>query len=82
MAKPQSRHLPLAGSQVVTGNPSLEETPPPLQYLREAVKLNGRNLDGVCNSSTEMLKAKGEATVHGLHLVLHAMWQFSAIPLN
>ena len=81
MGEPPSGQLPLAGVQIAAADPPLDETPPSLAKVREAVrKLKGGKAAGVCNISAEMLKAGGEAMIHGLHAVLTAVWQTGTIP--
>lgn len=75
VAEPPNRQLPLAGVQVAPADPPLVDTPPSLTEVREAVsKLKCGKAAGVCNISAEMLKAGGEAMIHGLHAVLSAVW--------
>ena len=81
VAEPPSRQLSLAGVQMAAADPPVVETPPSLTEVREAVsKLKCGKAAGVCNISAEMLKAGGEAMIHGLHAVLSAVWQTGAIP--
>ncbi len=81
MAEPPSRRLSLAGVEIATADPPVDETPPSLAEVREAVnKLKGGKAVGVCNISAEMVKAGGETMIHGLHAVLTAVWQSGTIP--
>merc|ERR1712035_27581 len=81
MAEPPSRPLSAAGVEIATADPPVDEAPPSLAEVREAVnKLKGRKAAGICNISAEMLKAGGEAMIHGLHAVLSAVWQSGTIP--
>ena len=81
MAEPPSRQLSLAGVQMAAADPPVDETPPSLAEVRKAVgKLKCGKAAGICNISVEMLKAGGEAMIHGLHAVLSAVWQSGTIP--
>ena len=81
MAEPPTRQLSLAGVAIAAADPPVDETPPSLAEVREAVnKLKGGKAAGVCNVSAEMLKGGGEAMIHGLHAVLSAVWQSGTIP--
>ena len=79
--EPPSRQLSLAGVQMAAADPPVDEAPPSLTEVREAVsKLKCGKAAGVCNISGELLKAGGEAMIHGLHAVLVAVWQTGTIP--
>ena len=81
MADPPSGQLPVAGLQMAEANPPIDEAPPSLDEVREAVaRLRGGKAPGVCNISAELLKAGGEAMTRGLHAVLTAVWQSGTIP--
>ena len=81
VAEPPSRQLSLAGVQMSAADPPVDETPPSLAEVREAVnKLKCGKAAGICNVSAEMLKAGGEAMTRGLHAVLSAVWQSGTIP--
>lgn len=57
-----SRHLLLASLKIVAADPPLDKTPASLAKVREIVwKLKGGKAAGVCNISSEKLKAEGEA---------------------
>lgn len=78
---PPSGQFSLAGVQMAAADPPVDETPPSLTEVREAVsKLKCGKAAGVCNISGELLKAGGEAMIHGLHAVLTAVWQSGTIP--
>ena len=80
MAEPPTRRLSLAGVDIAAADPPVDETPPSLAEVREAVnKLNCGKAAGVCNVRAEMLKGRGEAVIHGLHAVLSAVWQCGTI---
>ena len=57
MADPPSGQLPTTGLQVADADPSIDESPPSLDEVREAVvKLRGGKAPGICNISVGMLK--------------------------
>ncbi|KAG0729261.1 Retrovirus-related Pol polyprotein from type-2 retrotransposable element R2DM [Chionoecetes opilio] len=73
---PPTEQLHTTGLQAVDADPPIDETAPSLDEVREAVaKLKGGKAAGVCNISSELLKAGGEAMIRGLHAVLTAVWQ-------
>ena len=81
MVDPPSRQLTTTGLETLETDPPIDETPPSLDEVREAVaRLRGGKAPGVCNISAELLKAGGEAMIHGLHAVLTAVWQSGTIP--
>ncbi|KAG0693436.1 Transposon TX1 uncharacterized protein [Chionoecetes opilio] len=81
MVDPPAEQLHTTGLQAVDADPPIDETAPSLDEVREAVaKLRGGKAAGVCNISAELLKAGGEAMIHGLHAVLTAVWQSGTIP--
>ena len=81
MVEPPSRQLSVAGVQMMTADPPVNEAPPSLAEVREAVnKLKWGKAAGICNISAEMLKAGGETMIHGLHAVLCAVWRTGTIP--
>ena len=81
MVDPPSRQLTTTGLETLEADPPIDETPPSLDEVREAVaRLRGGKAPGVCNISAELLKAGGEAMIHGLHAVLTAVWQSGTIP--
>ena len=81
VAEPPSRQLSLAGVEISAAVPPVDESPPSLAEVREAVnKLKSGKAAGVCNISAEMLKAGGEAMIQGLHAVLCAVWRSGTIP--
>ncbi|KAG0723422.1 Transposon TX1 uncharacterized protein [Chionoecetes opilio] len=78
---PPTEQLHTTGLQAVDADPPIDESAPSLDEVREAVaKLRGGKAAGVCNISAELLKAGGEAMIHGLHAVLTAVWQSGTIP--
>ncbi|KAG0727434.1 LINE-1 reverse transcriptase [Chionoecetes opilio] len=78
---PPTEQLHTTGLQAVDADPPIDESAPSLDEVREAVaKLRGGKAAGVCNISAELLKAVGEAMIHGLHAVLTAVWQSGTIP--
>ena len=81
MVDPLSGRLQTTGLQMAQPDPPINEAPPSLDEVREAVsKLKGRKAAGVCNISVELLKAGGEAMIHGLHAVLTVVWHSCIIP--
>merc|ERR1712035_263168 len=81
MVDPPSRQLLTTGLETLEVDPPMNETPPSLDEVREAVaKLRGGKAPGICTISAELLKAGGEAMIHGLHAVLTAVWQSGTIP--
>ncbi len=83
MAEPPSRRLSMAAVEIAAADPPVDEIPPSLAEMREAVnKLKGGKAAGVCNISAEMLKAGGEAMIHSLHAVLTPVWQSGTIPCD
>lgn len=63
-------------------NPSIYETPPSLDEVREAVtELKGEKAAGACNSSTEFLKAIGKVMACELRAALSAVWQYGTFLL-
>ncbi len=81
VAEPPSQQLSFAGVQMLTADPPVDETPPSLAEVREAVnKLKCGKAAGICNVSAEMLKAGGESMIRGLHAVLSAIWQSGTLP--
>ncbi|KAG0730476.1 Transposon TX1 uncharacterized protein [Chionoecetes opilio] len=78
---PPTEQLHTTGLQAVDADPPIDESAPSLDEVREAVaKLKGGKAAGVCNISAELLKAGGEAMIHGLHAVLTAVRQSGTIP--
>ena len=72
---PPSGRFQTTGLQVTDADPSVNEAAPSIDEVKEAVaKLRGRNAADICNISAELLKAGGEAMIHGLHAVLNAVW--------
>ncbi len=66
---------------MLAADPPVDETPPSLAEVRESVnKMKCGKAAGICNVSTEMLKAGGEDMIRGLHAVLSAVWQPGTIP--
>lgn len=64
-------------------NPPIDEAPPSLDEVREAVsRLMGGKAACVRNISAELIKAEGEEIDRGLHAVLTVLWQSGIIPLD
>ena len=62
-------------------DPPITEAAPSIDEVKEAVaKLRGRKAAGICNISAELLKARGEAMIRGLHAVLTAVWHSGTFP--
>ena len=62
-----NKHYMRTGVQIAVADPPLDETPSSLSEMREAVrKSKGGIAAGVSSISAEMLKAVGEAIIHGL----------------
>lgn len=56
---------------MAVADPLINETPPSLENVREAVKnLNSGEVAGVSNIREEMQKAEAEAMIYELHAVL------------
>ena len=78
MVDPPSRQPRTAGLQMLEADPPINETAPSIDDVKEPVaKLRGGKAAGICNISAELLKAGGEAMIHGLHAVLTAVWHSS-----
>ena len=61
-----SGQLQTAGLQTLHADPPIDETTPSIGDVKEAVaKLRGGKEAGICNISTELLKAGGEAMICG-----------------
>ena len=59
----------------------IDKAAPSIDEVKEAVaKLSGGKATGICDMSAELLKAGGEAIIHGLHAVLTAVWHSGTIP--
>ena len=83
MINPPSGRLQTTGLQVVDADPPINEAAPSIDEVKEAVaKLRGGKALGICNMSTEFLKAGGKTMIHGLHAVLTAVWHSGTIPLD
>ena len=81
MADPPTSQLPVAGQRPLVADPPIDEAPPSIDEVRRAVaRLKGGKAAGVCGIAAELLKAGGEAMIHGLHAVLSAVWQTGTIP--
>ena len=60
---------------MLDADPLIDETAPSIDYVKEAVAmLRGGKATGVLNISVELLKARSEAMIRGLHAVLTAVW--------
>ena len=80
-ADPPTGQLQLAGLGTLDADPPIDVAVPSLAEVREAVaRLRGGGAPGVCNISAELLKAGGEAMIHGLHTVLTAVWHSGTVP--
>ena len=80
---PPLERLPSADVRPLVANPPISEAPPSLSEVREAVgRLKCGKAPGICGISAELLKAGGEAMIHGLHSVVTAVWQSGTIPLD
>ena len=78
---PPSGQLQTAGLQRLDADPPFDETAPSIGDVKEAVaKLRGGKAAGICNISVELLKAGGDAMIHGLHAVVTAVWHSDTIP--
>ena len=67
--------------QVVDADPSINETTPSLDEVKEAVvRLRVGKRARICNLSAGLLKAGGEAMIHGLQAVLTVVWHSGIIP--
>ena len=83
MVDPLLERLPSADVRPLVANPLISEAPPSLSEVREAVgRLKCGKAPGICGISAELLKAGGEAMIHGLHSVVTAVWQSGTIPLD
>ena len=58
----------------------LKKLHPPLTMSKAVAKLRSGKAAGICNISVELLKAVGEAMIHGSHDVLTAVWHSGTIP--
>ena len=78
---PPSRQVQTTGLQVMDADPPINKAAPSIDEVKEAVaKLRGGKAAGICNMSTELLEAGGEAMIHGLHAVLTVVWHSGTIP--
>ena len=67
--------------QVVDADQPINKAAPSIDEVKEVVgKLRGGKAAGLCNFSAELLKAGGEAMIHGLHAVLTAVWLSGITP--
>ena len=67
---PPSGQFRTAGLQTLDADPPIDETTPSIGDVKEAVaKLRGGKATGVCNISAELLKARGEVMIRGLHAI-------------
>ncbi len=81
MADPPTGQLRAAALQMLDADPPIDKATPSLDEVRKAVAdLREEKAPGSCNISVELLKAGGEAMIHGLYAVLTAMWQSGTIP--
>ena len=80
---PPSGQLQTTGLQVVDADPTIKETTPSLDGVKEAVaRLRGGKTAGIFNISVRLLKAGGKAMIRGLHAVLTAVWHSNTILLH
>ena len=80
---PPSGQLQTPGLQVMDANPPINQAAPSIDEVKEAVaKLRVGKAAGICNISAELLIARGEAMIRGLHAVLTAVWHSGTIPLD
>ena len=71
---PSTGQLQATGLQVMDADPPFNEAAPSIDKVIEAVaKLRDEKIADICNISAELLKAGGEAMIHGLHAVLTAV---------
>ena len=71
---PSSRRLQTTGIQVMVADSLINEAAPSIDEVKEAVtQLTGGKAAGICIISAELLKAGGEAMIHGLHAVFTAV---------
>ena len=81
MAEPLSSYLQTAGLYVLNADQPINEAPPSLDKVREAVVMLRRGkAAGICNITLELVKAGGNTMICGLHTVLSTMWRSGAIP--
>ena len=60
-----------SGLQMLDADPSIYETAPFIDDVKDArIKLRGGRVDGLCNISAELLKARGETMIRGLPAIL------------
>lgn len=75
-----SWEFPVNGSKEVDADPPIDERPPTLVAIREAMaKLRSGKSPGICNISAELLRAGGEAMISGLQAVLTVVWHSDTI---
>ena len=78
---PPRRQLQTTGLQVMDADPTINEAAPSIDEVKGAVvKLRGGKAAGICNINAKLLKAGGEAMIHGLHAVLTTVWHSGTIP--
>ena len=67
--------------QALDADPPIDDTAPSIDDVKETVpNLRGEKAAGICNISAELLNARGEAMICGLHAVLTAAWLSGTIP--
>ena len=60
--------------QQASADPHIDETAPSIGYIKEAeAKWRGGKAAGICHISAELLKAGGEAMIHGMCSAYQAM---------
>lgn len=66
--------------QIAAASPLCNDTIPLLNEVKEAVaRLRGGRVPDVCNFSMELLRPGASAMIHGLYVVLTAVWQSGTI---
>ena len=70
---PLSEQLQTTGLQMMDADRPINEAALSIDEVKEAMaKLRCGKAAGICNISAKLLKAGGEAMIHGLHAVLTA----------
>ena len=79
MVNPPRGQLQNNGLRVM--DPPINKTVPFIDEVKEVVAgLRDGKPAGICNISAELLKAREEAMIYGLHAVLIAVWHLGIIP--
>lgn len=83
MVDPPGEQLPITGLQIMGADIPIDETPPSVDEIREAVvRLMGGKVPGVCSINAKLLQTRGAVVTRRLHVVLAAVWQSGIIPSN